>query len=130
MRNVTRWSMLCAAGVLSLTGCAAVQSQTTAGNPMSFFVTSVGSGKGGDLGGLEGADRHCQALAAAAGAGDRTWHAYLSTQGSSLNDPKAVHARDRIGTGPWYNAKGVMIAKNVEDLHSPSNNVTKETALH
>jgi hypothetical protein len=129
MRNVTRWSMLCAAGVLSLTGCAAVQSQTTAGNPMSFFVTSVGSGKGGDLGGLEGADRHCQALAAAAGAGDRTWHAYLSTQGSSLNDPKAVHARDRIGTGPWYNAKGVMIAKNVEDLHSPSNNVTKETAL-
>ena len=67
---------------------------------MTFFVTSVGSGKGGDLGGLEGADRHCRSLAQAAGAGDRTWRAYLSTQASALNDPKFVNARDRIGPGP------------------------------
>jgi hypothetical protein len=97
---------------------------------MTFFVTSVGLGKGADLGGLEGADAHCQALARAAGAGDRTWRAYLSTQATGgLTDPKAVHARDRIGTGPWHNAKGVLIARNVEELHSPRNNVTKETAL-
>ena len=97
---------------------------------MSFFVTSVGPGKGGDLGGLEGADRHCQNLAAAAGAGNRTWHAYLSTQGTKgLNDPDVVHARDRIGTGPWYNAKGVLIARNVAELHSERNNLTKETAI-
>src|SRR5438094_2135268 len=84
---------------------------------MTFFVTSVGPGKGADLGGLEGADQHCQWLAKAAGAGNHTWHAYLSTQASALSDPKAEHARDRIGAGPWYNAKGVMIAKSVEDLH-------------
>ena len=91
---------------------------------MSFFVTSVGSGKGADLGGLDGADRHCQALAQAAGAGGKTWRAYLSTQG-----PSAVNARDRIGSGPWQNAKGVVIAKNVDDLHSTGNNLTKQTAL-
>src|SRR5688572_32127907 len=71
-------------------------------NPMSFFVTSAGPGKGGDLGGLEGADAHCQALAEAAGAGGKTWRAYLSTSGEG-----AVNARDRIGSGPWVNAKGV-----------------------
>jgi hypothetical protein len=96
---------------------------------MTFFVTSVGLGRGGDLGGLEGADRHCQQLAAAAGAGDRTWHAYLSTQAPSLNDPHFVNARDRIGAGPWQNARGVVIARNVEELHSASNNLTKRTAL-
>ncbi|MEX2163994.1 MAG: hypothetical protein WD823_07100 [Sulfuricaulis sp.] len=96
---------------------------------MSFFITSVNPGKGGDLGGLAGADRHCQSLAAAAGAGNRTWRAYLSTQGNALNDPNVVHARDRIGSGPWYNAKGVRVARNVEDLHSAKNNVNKETAL-
>jgi len=96
---------------------------------MTFFVTSVGSGKGGDLGGLEGADKHCQTLAAAAGAGNKTWRAYLSTQAPKLNDPNFVNARDRIGTGPWQNAKGVVIAKNVDDLHSANNNLTKETAL-
>lgn len=90
---------------------------------MSFFVTSVGPGKGGDLGGLEGADKHCQALAQAVGAGGKTWRAYLSTQGAG-----AVNARDRIGKGPWQNAKGVVIAKDVADLHG-SNNLTKETAL-
>jgi hypothetical protein len=93
---------------------------------MSFFVTSVGVGKGGDLGGLEGADRHCQQLAQAAGAGAKTWRAYLSTQ--AAGGAPAVNARDRIGRGPWQNAKGVVIAKNVEDLHG-ENNLTKQTAL-
>jgi hypothetical protein len=111
-------------------GCATDPSQQGSdAKGMSFFVTSVSPGKGGDLGGLEGADQHCQKLAAAADAGDRTWRAYLSTQGYALNDPKVIHARDRIGSGPWYNAKGVMIAKNVEDLHSAGNNVNKQTAL-
>ncbi|HSN31993.1 MAG TPA: hypothetical protein VLU41_04860 [Ideonella sp.] len=90
---------------------------------MSFFVTSVGGGKGADLGGLAGADRHCQSLAAAAGA--RTWHAYLSTNAEG----GAVNARDRIGRGPWRNAKGVVIADSVEQLHGASNNLTKQTAL-
>ena len=80
--------------------------QSAGPGTMTFFVTSVGPGKGADLGGLEGADRHCQSLAQAAGAGNRTWRAYLSTQGSALNDPKFVNARDRIGPGPWQNAKG------------------------
>ncbi len=94
---------------------------------MSFFITSAGPGHGADLGGLAGADRHCQQLAAAAGAGDRTWRAYLSTSATATQP--AVNARDRIGTGPWYNAKGVRIAESVADLHSEHNNLTKETAL-
>jgi len=96
--------------------------QTPAAN-MSFFVTSVGSGKGADFGGLAGADKHCQSLAAAAGAGGKTWHAYLSTQGA-----QTVNARDRIGSGPWQNAKGVVIAKDVTELHA-TNNLNKQTAL-
>lgn len=94
-------------------------------NNMTFFVTSVGSGNGGNLGGLDGADAICQKLATAAGAGNKTWRAYLSTQG-----PSAVNAKDRIGNGPWMNAKGVVIAKSVSDLHGPSNNLTKQTALN
>jgi len=90
---------------------------------MSFFVGSSGSGKGADLGGLEGADRICRTLAEAVGAGGRTWRAYLSTQ-----SPGAVNARDRIGSGPWVNAKGVVIAKNPDELHG-TNNLTKQTAL-
>ena len=90
---------------------------------MTFFVTSVGMGKGADLGGLAGADRHCQELATSVGAGGKTWHAYLSTQGAG-----AVNARDRIGKGPWVNAKGVIIAKDVTELHG-ANNLTKQTAL-
>ena len=120
MHTARRGMPLVAAGLLALGGCAMLQSDADKG--MSFFVTSAGPGNGGDLGGLEGADRHCQSLAAA-GAGSRTWRAYLSTQGSALNDPKVAHARDRIGAGPWYNAKGVRIARNVEDLHSAKNNV-------
>ncbi|HEU4647053.1 MAG TPA: hypothetical protein VFS80_15980, partial [Burkholderiales bacterium] len=115
-----------AASLLVMSGCAMLQ---PADKGVSFFVTSAGPGNGGDLGGLEGADRHCQSLASAAGAGHRTWRAYLSTQGSALNDPKVVHARERIGAGPWYNAKGARIARNVKDLHSTRNNLTKETAL-
>jgi hypothetical protein len=109
-----------------LGGCATEPSG--GGNPMTFFITSTGPGRGADLGGLEGADRHCQSLAAAAGAGNKTWRAYLSTQGKALNDTNVVHARDRIGAGPWHNAKGVMIARNVEELHG-KNNLTKETGL-
>ena len=96
-------------------------------NQMSFFVTSAGPGNGANLGGLAGADKHCQTLAAAAGAGNRTWRAYLSAA-AAAGQP-AVNARDRIGKGPWMNAKGVVIAKSVEDLHSDKNNLTKETNL-
>jgi hypothetical protein len=91
---------------------------------MSFFVTSVGLGKGGDLGGLAGADSHCQSLAQSAGAGGKTWRAYLSTQGTG-----GVNARDRIGNGPWANAKGVQVAANAAELHSDQNKINKETAL-
>jgi hypothetical protein len=112
---------------LLLIGCAAVAAiglgAAQAQNAMTFFVTSAGPGKGADLGGLEGADRHCQTLAQAAGAGGKTWHAYLSTQGAG-----AVNAKDRIGRGPWQNAKGAVIAKDVAELHG-TNNLTKETAL-
>jgi hypothetical protein len=93
---------------------------------MTFFVASVGSGKGGDLGGLNGADQHCQQLAQAAGSGSHTWHAYLSTQ--AVNGQQAVNAGDRIGKGPWTNAKGVIVAKDPAELHG-QNNLTKQTAL-
>jgi hypothetical protein len=96
--------------------------------PMSFFVTSVGKGDGANLGGLAGADAHCEALAAAAGRGDAEWHAYLS-QAAAPGQPQ-VHARDRIGDGPWFNAKGVPIAWNLDDLHEDRNNIRKPTALN
>lgn len=96
-------------------------------HPMSFFVTSVGKGDGANLGGLAGADAHCQALAKAAGSKYTTWRAYLST--TLPGGDAGVNARDRIGKGPWYNANGVLIAKNVDDLHSAGNNITKQTAL-
>jgi hypothetical protein len=121
-------------GVMKRSSCAVVASiallgfglqadaQSQSAN-MSFFVTSVGSGKGADFGGLDGADKHCQALASAAGAGNKTWHAYLSTQGA-----QAVNARDRIGSGPWQNAKGAVVAKDVAELHG-TNNLNKQTAI-
>ena len=93
---------------------------------MSFFITSAGPGNGADLGGLTGADRHCQMLAEAAGAGNRRWHAYLSTTASG--GQTTVNARDRIGRGPWYNFSGVRIAQDVEDLHG-DNNLNKESGL-
>ncbi|MGZ8267491.1 MAG: hypothetical protein ACXW20_08110, partial [Burkholderiales bacterium] len=126
MQSTGRKVLLAAAGSIIVAACATVEPGP--GN-MTFFVTSVGPGKGGDLGGLEGADRHCQSLAKSAGAGDRTWRAYLSTQAPKLADPSFVNARDRIGTGPWQNAKGAVIARSVEELHSPNNNLTKQTAL-
>jgi len=93
---------------------------------MTFFVTSAGSGKGADLGGLAGADQLCQRLAQSAGSGNRTWRAYLSTQ--AADGQPAVNARDRIGRGPWQNAKGVVVAKDLDELHG-ANQLTKQTAL-
>ncbi|CAH1674581.1 conserved exported hypothetical protein [Hyphomicrobiales bacterium] len=113
-----------AAGLLALTAGAA-QAQTA---EMTFFVTSAGSGKGADLGGLAGADAICQRLAQAVGAGGKTWRAYLSTQ--TANGVPAVNARDRIGAGPWRNAKGAVIASSVADLHGAATNLTKQTALN
>ncbi len=95
---------------------------------MTFFVTSEGSGKGADLGGLEGADAHCNALAKAAGSKRTNWKAYLST--TAPGGEAGVNARDRIGKGPWRNAKGVVVARNVADLHSAKNNINKKTALN
>lgn len=120
--NSTMRSIVAVAAIAAFP-IASVPSQAQQAN-MTFFVTSAGPGKGADLGGLEGADRHCQTLAQAAGAGAKTWRAYLSTQGAG-----AVNARDRIGRGPWQNAKGAVIAKDVADLHGASNNLTKQTAL-
>jgi len=113
---------LLVASVLAVVGSYVLFAQQ-GGNQMSFFITSAGMGNGGNLGGLAGADKHCQTLAAAAGAGTRKWQAYLSTQGAG-----AINARDRIGKGPWTNAKGVVVAKSAVDLHS-TNNLTKETQL-
>ncbi len=93
-------------------------------NSMSFFITSKGPGDGANLGGLARADSHCQSLAAAAGSSGKTWHAYLSTGG-----PGSVNARDRIGKGPWHNAKGVQVAKSVADLHSDNNKLSKENSI-
>ncbi|HET9642493.1 MAG TPA: hypothetical protein VFP68_03840 [Burkholderiaceae bacterium] len=94
---------------------------------MSFFVTSTNPGKGADFGGVAGADRYCQSLASVAGAGNKTWHAYLSTTASE--GQPGVNARDRIGAGPWRNAKGVVIASSIDNLHSDANNLDKQTAL-
>src|SRR6516165_6872203 len=124
MNSTMRFSALGLAGFL-VVGASAVSSAQQAAN-MSFFVTSAGSGKGADLGGLAGADRICQQLAQAAGAGSHTWHAYLSTQ--AADGQAAVNARDRLGKGPWQNVKGVVIAKDVAELHG-DNNITKQTAL-
>lgn len=117
------WACVAAFGLVAAFSLGAAVPAVAQQADMTFFITSTGPGKGGDLGGLEGADRHCQALAQAAGAGNRTWRAYLSTQGAG-----AVNARERIGKGPWQNAKGVVIAKDVAELHG-NNNLTKQTAL-
>ena len=106
---------------------AALALPALAQSDMSFFITSKGPGKGAELGGLAGADRHCQSLAAAAGAGGKTWHAYLSA--SASGGQAAVNAKDRIGSGPWHNAKGVQVAASVDDLHSDRNKLGKQTSL-
>jgi hypothetical protein len=115
---------LCVAMAIATAGSSAIRAQNA---PMTFFITSAGPGDGANLGGLAGADKHCQTLAAAAGAGNRQWRAYLSTQASG--GQAAVNAKDRIGAGPWHNAKGVQVAANVAELHSDKNNLTKETQL-
>ena len=115
-----------AAASLLLVACAGSMQSSSGSGGMGFFVSSTGSGKGADLGGLAGADRLCSSLATAAGAGSRTWRAYLSTQAGPSGT--GVNARDRIGTGPWRNAKGVVVAQNVTELHG-NNNLTKQTAL-
>ena len=115
-----RFGMPLAACLMALCATPVAAQQTN----MSFFVTSHGPGKGADLGGLAGADKHCQELAASVGAGGKTWHAYLSTQGAD-----ATNARDRIGKGPWMNAKGLVVATSVEDLHSANNKLNKQNSL-
>jgi hypothetical protein len=122
MKTKMRLSILASAALLSLALSGSGQSQQA---NMTFFITSVGPGKGGDLGGLAGADKHCQTLSHTVGAGQHSWRAYLSTNlaGGSVN------ARNRIGRGPWQNAKGDVIAQNVDDLHSANNKITQQTAL-
>jgi len=129
MTRLLPLSLLLAGAVALLPASATAQQ---AQQPMGFFVTSVGLGDGANLGGLAGADAHCQALAAAVGAGSRTWRAYLSTVAGGGQPP--INARDRIGNGPWYNAAGALIAWNVADLHGDferdRNNIRKPTALN
>lgn len=124
-RNLTKVACIFSAAVL-LGACSqmGMSAHMSSGNPMTFFVTSANPGKGADFGGLTGADAYCSKLATAAGAGGKNWRAYLSTTGAS-----PVNARDRIGKGPWQNAKGVVVAKSVDDLHGASNNLSKATAL-
>jgi hypothetical protein len=121
-----QFSKLLAPACLSLAVLAAPAALAQSADT-SFFVTSAGPGKGADLGGLAGADGHCQSLAQAGGGGAKTWRAYLSTQ--AADGQPAVNAKDRIGKGPWQNAKGTVVAKDVADLHSAGNNLTKQTAL-
>jgi hypothetical protein len=123
MNRRATFSLAATAAALALAMSGSTIAQQAA---MTFFVTSVGSGNGADLGGLAGADQRCQQLAQAAGAGGHTWHAYLSTQ--AANGQPAANARDRIGKGPWTNAKGVVVAKDVAELHG-QNNLTKQTSL-
>src|SRR4029434_2362484 len=124
MNTMIRLSLCTSLVLVSLSLCAPAQAQQTS---ITFFITSTGPGKGADLGALEGADRYCQSLAQAAGAGGRTWRAYLSTQ--AVGGAQAVNARDRIGRGPWQNFKGEVIAHSVDDLHSDNNKLTQQTAL-
>ncbi|WP_262271823.1 hypothetical protein, partial [Microvirga yunnanensis] len=124
MQGLDRLSLI-AIGLVAVAPLGGAQAQSAQGT--TFFVTSTGSGKGADLGGLDGADRHCQTLAEAAGIRGKMWRAYLSTQ--ATGGATATNAKDRIGRGPWQNAKGVVIAKDVADLHGAGNNLTKQTAL-
>lgn len=117
-RNI---GIVAAVALLALGFAAGAQTKKS---DMTFFVTSAGSGKGADLGGLAGADKHCQTLAAAAGAGYHTWRAYLSTTGSG-----GENARDRIGKGPWHNAEGRLVARSIVELHEGVNNINRMTAL-
>jgi hypothetical protein len=123
--DLSRASLL-ASALLSAAGLGGVAYADA--TDMTFFVTSAGKGKGADLGGLDGADAHCATLAKAAGSSNANWRAYLST--TAPGGEAGINARDRIGKGPWSNAKGVVIAKNVDELHSAANNFSKQTALN
>lgn len=128
--RVGRATLIAASLATFASVCAAqtpAQTAPQSAQQMTFFITSKGLGSGAALGGLKGADAHCQALATAVGAGTRTWHAYLSEQG--VGGAAGVNARDRIGRGPWQNAKGVVVAKSVDDLHGPDNKLSKENSL-
>ena len=128
MQRSVRLTML--ASMALIASCALAQAQQATPSPnMSFFVTSKGPGKGADLGGLAGADAHCQSLAQAVGAGGKTWHAYLSSNTNAANPGATVNARDRIGNGPWVNFKGATIATSVDDLHSANNKINTENGL-
>ncbi len=123
-RSTFRWSALAIVAAAALSACGSMMPGKTG---MGFFLTSTGPGDGGNLGGLAGADAQCQKLATAAGAGSRKWRAYLSAQ--PVGSQAGVNARDRIGKGPWQNAKGVVVATDVDNLHSGANNLSKATAL-
>jgi hypothetical protein len=127
MKNRIRLHLLASVALVSIGMETMVQAQESRPkNDMTFFVTSIGSGKGADLGGLPGADQHCQSLAKEVGAGSHTWRAYLSI--SPFAGAPGVNARDRIGRGPWNNARGTVIARDIDELHG-SNNINKQTAL-
>jgi hypothetical protein len=129
MKSAARLGLVVSAAVLSLGSCLTARAQQPPPQSpnMTFFVTSNGPGKGADLGGLEGADRHCQTLAQAAGAGGKTWRAYLSTQ--AAGSAPTINARDRIGRGPWQNFKSEVVAQNVEDLHGDNNKLGMQISL-
>ena len=127
MKTTIRLTVLASAAVMAMSLGGSVQAQQS---EMTFFITSAGSGKGGNLGGLQGADQHCQQLAQAAGAGNKTWRAYLSSATNAAQPAQTVNARDRIGNGPWKNAKGAVIATNVDDLHSENVKINRQNALN
>lgn len=125
MTSRTKFALLALTAAVAVAACAPMSSGS--GNPMSFFVTSANPGKGADFGGLAGADAYCDKLATSAGAGGKNWRAYLSaTPSGSMG---AVNARDRIGRGPWQNAKGVVVATSVDDLHSANNKLSKQNSV-
>ena len=133
-KTIRAGGLISAIALVALVGASQAQTPPAAPPPqppqfpnMTFFVTSVGGPQGANYGGLEGADRHCQTLAAKAGAGGKTWRAYLSTQ--AVGGATAVNAKDRIGAGPWVNAKGVTIATSVADLHSANNKIGPDTIV-
>jgi hypothetical protein len=127
MSKKMRLCILSSAALLTLGASAQAQQAPPQSPNMTFFVTSSGSGKGADLGGLDGADKRCQELGAAAGAGSKTWHAFLSTNAAAPGGP--VNARDRIGKGPWQNFKGQVVATSVDDLFSDNNKMNGENSL-
>jgi hypothetical protein len=129
MHSSVRISMLAGVALVAFGGLAQAQQQAPQAPNMTFFVTSQGLEKGGNLGGIEGADAQCQKLATGAGAGSKTWHAYLSSNTNAAAPDKTVNARDRIGKGPWQNFKGVVIATSVDDLHGDGNKLGPDVSL-